>query len=220
VSAGVSATLMFVGRRRYLLGAIAGIVALLATSCLSGSSASTTLAGHLIATRVLEQPPWDLRIRKAKSTGGDFGIPTRAELGATSGSPPTTAPLGKAKAVVTRQWNSRSTTTSGPLPEGIASVIDIAAQFPSAADARTYVGWLYSLYPGARPEPVADVPGATVLAAPLALAAGTSVGHEDFIVVVRVDSVFVVTVAGGGSRPNPSDFTTLASLQSAAATKQ
>jgi hypothetical protein len=46
------------------------------------------------------------------------------------------------------------------------------------------------------------------------------VGHEDFIVVVRVDSVFVVTVVGGGSRPNPSDFTTLASLQSAAATRQ
>jgi hypothetical protein len=211
---------MFVGRRRYLLGAIAGIVAFLATSCLSGSSASTTLAGHLIATRVLEKPPWDLRIRKAKSTGGDFGIPTRAELDATSGSPPTTAPLGKAKAVVTRQWNFGSTTASGPLSEGIASVIDIGAQFRSAADAQAYVRWLYALYPAARPEPVAGVPGATVLAGPpLAAGLGPSAGREDFIVVVRVDSVFVVTVAGGGSRPNPFDFTTLASLQSAAAAK-
>jgi hypothetical protein len=212
-------TLTGVGNSRRLLGAVVAFAVLAATSCSSGSSAVDTLAKHLIAVSALEQPAWGLRLQKAKSTGRDFGVPTRADLGAQpSGSPPTTLPLAKAKAVVTRQWIRGSGQVAGRLPEGVLTVSDLGAQFPSVADADAFVVELSAGAAGGRPTPVEGVSGATYFGAPLpsSVTGGEPLGRQDVVILRRGSYVFTVAITGGGSRPSAADAKTLAMLQSSA----
>jgi hypothetical protein len=159
----------------------------------------------------LQSAAWGLRIASGGRTLNPFGVqPSGAPLG--------TANVARARAVAIRQWvHGSGALTSGPLPEGIFSVIDRAAHFRSAADARALAADLSSGYATGSPEPVAGTPGATLLTAPFTfgLPGGQGTGHEELVVIERGAYVFTVLVVGGGSRPTSSDAQALATLQAA-----
>jgi hypothetical protein len=100
---------------------------------------------------------WGLRITKASSgqTRNPFGAqPSGAPLG--------TPNIASAKAVAIRQWiHGSGPVTTGPLPEGIFSVIDRAAHYRSAADAHALLADLSSGFGTGSSQPVAGIPGAT-----------------------------------------------------------
>jgi hypothetical protein len=136
-----------------------------------------------------------------------------------SGAPLGTPNIASAKAVAIRQWiHGSGTVTTGPLPEGIFSVIDRAAQYRSAADAQAVLADLSSGFGTGSSQPVAGLAGATLLTAPFTfdVLGGRLTGHEDLVIIERGDYVFTVLVVGGGSRPTSSDAQALGTLQAAA----
>ena len=108
--------------------------------------------------------------------------------------------------------------TTGPLPEGIFSVIDRGAQYRSAADAQALLADLSSGFGTGSSQPVAGIPGATLLRAPFTFnTPGAQItSREELVVIVRGAYLFTVLVVGGGSRSSSSDAQALAALQSAA----
>ena len=180
------------------------------TAC--GSSPSARLAKDLIPVRDLQSAAWGLRITSRGNTLNPFGLKP-------SGSSLDTATIASADAVAIRQWTHGSgALTAGPLPEGLFSVIDSAAHFRSAADARALLADLSSGYGAGSSEPVAGLAGATLLVAPFNfdVPGGRVTGHEDLAIVERGAYVFTVLAVGGGSRPTSSDARALATLQAAA----
>jgi len=156
---------------------------------------------------------WGLRITKA---GGQTLHPFGAQQ---SGAPIGTPDIASAKAIAIRQWiHGSGPVTTGPLPEGIFSVIDRAAQYRSAADANALLADLSSGFGTGSSQPIAGIPGATLLTAPFAfdIPGGQLTGHEELVIFVRGAYVFTVLVVGGGSRPTSSDAQALAALQAAA----
>jgi hypothetical protein len=107
---------------RVLTAATAG-VALVVSAC--GASPSASLSKDLIPVPALESAAWGLRIASSGRTLNPFGVqPSGAPLG--------TAKIASAEAVAIRQWiHGSGTLTTGPLPDGIFSVIDRAAHFRS-----------------------------------------------------------------------------------------
>ena len=191
-----------------LLATVASVALLVGAAC--GTSASAQLSKDLIPVSALQSKAWGLRKASSGRTLNPFGIgPSGAPVGANIA----------AEVVAVRQWvHGSGALTSGPLPEGIVSVIDSGARFRSAAGANALVAALSSGYGPGSSQPVAGSPGATVLTAPFtsAVPGGRVTGHEQLMVIERGRYVFTVLVVGGGSRPRPADTLALARLQAAA----
>jgi hypothetical protein len=195
---------------RVLTAATAG-VALVVSAC--GASPSARLSKDLIPVLAIQPAAWGLRITKASSgqTRNPFGAqPSGAPLG--------TPNIASANAIAVRQWiHGSGTVTTGPLPEGIFAVIDRAAHYRSAADAHALLADLSSGFGTGSSQPIAGIPGATLLTAPFTfdIPGGQVSGHEELVIIVRGAYVFTVLVVGGGSRPTSSDAQALATLQAA-----
>jgi hypothetical protein len=195
-----------------ILTAATAAVALVVSGC--GVSPSARLAKNLIPVLATEPAAWGLRITKASSgqTVNPFGAQP-------SGVPLDTPNIASPKVVAIRQWiHGSDPVTTGPLPEGIFAVIDRAAQYPSAADAQALLGDLSSGFGTGSSQPVAGIPGATLLTAPFTfnIPGGEVTGHEELVIIARGAYVFTVLVVGGGSRPTSSDAQALATRQAAA----
>ena len=185
--------------------------ALVVSAC--GASPSARLSKDLIPGSAVQPAAWGLRITKASSGH------TLNPFGAQSSGAPLGTPNISAKAVAIRQWiHGSGSVTTGPLPEGIFSVIDRAAQYRSAADARALLADLAGGYGTGSSRPVAGIPGAAALTAPFTfdIPGGQVTGREELVTIVRDAYVFTVLVVGGGSRPTSSDAQALATLQAAA----
>ena len=199
-----------VSRLGRVLTAVAAGVALGVSAC--GASASARLSNDLIPVSAVQSAPWGLRIASSAHALNPYGVqPSGASLA--------TANAARAEAVATRQWvDGSGALATGPLPEGILSIIDSAAHFRSAADAEALVADLSSGYGTRSSQPVAGSPGTTLLSAPFtaAVPGGHITGHQELVVIERGGYVFTVLVVGGGSRPTASDAHALATLQSAA----
>jgi hypothetical protein len=136
-----------------------------------------------------------------------------------SGAPIGTAKTPNAKAVATRQWiHGSGALATGPLPEGIFSVIDRSAHFRSAADAQALLTDLSNSYGTGSSQPVAGSPGTTIFTAPFTspISGGQITGNEKLVTIQRGANLFTVLIIGGGTRPTSSDAQTLAALQAAA----
>jgi hypothetical protein len=196
---------------RILTGAAAG-VALVVSAC--GASPSARLSKDLIPVQAPQPAAWGLRIAKASSgqTLNPFGAQP-------SGAPVGTPNIAGAEAIAIRQWiHGSAAVTTGPLPEGMFSVIDRAAHYRTVADSQALVADLSSGFGTGSAQPVAGIPGATLLTAPFIfdIPGGQLNGHEDLVIIVRGAYVFTVLAVGGGSRPTSSDAQSLATLQAAA----
>jgi hypothetical protein len=159
----------------------------------------------------LQSAAWGLRVASSGRTLNPFGIPP-------SGAPLRTGSIAPADAVAVRQWvHGSGALTTGPLPEGIFSIIDRAAHFRSAADALTLLADLASGFGTGSSQPVAGIPGASLLTAPFTfdIPGGQVTGHEELVIIVRGAYVFTVLVVGGVTRPTSSDAQALATLQAA-----
>jgi hypothetical protein len=195
-----------------------GPVLIAATACIAfvvsacSVSPSARLSKDLIPVSATQPAAWGLRIASGGQTLNPFGAqPSGAPLGTPS--------IASPQAVAIRQWiHGSGTVTAGPLPEGIFSVIDRAAQYPSAADARALLADLSSGFGTGSSQPVAGLAGATLLTAPFTfdVLGGRLTGHEDLVIIERGDYVFTVLVVGGGSRPTSSDAQAFATLQAEA----
>lgn len=193
-----------------MLIAAAAAVALVAAAC--GASPSARLSKDLIPAQALQSADWGLRLASHGQTQNAFGVaPSGRTLGAAS--------IARAKALATRQWiHGSGALPPGPLQEGIASVIDTAAQFGSAADAQALVADLSNGYGAGSSQPIPAVPDASLQTAPFTadVPGGQVTGREALVVIERGAYVFTVLVVGGGSRPTPTDAQALARLQVAA----
>jgi hypothetical protein len=176
-----------------------------------GASPSARISKDLIPVPALQSMAWGLRIASSGRTLNPFGLqPSGAPLG--------TASIASAEAVAIRQWvHGSGALTTGPLPEGIFSVIDRAAHYRSAADALALLADVSSGFGTGSSQPVAGIPGATLLTAPFAfdIPGGQVTGRQALVIIVRGAYVFTVLVVGGGSRPTSSDAQALATLQAA-----
>jgi hypothetical protein len=193
---------------RVLAAATAG-VALVVSAC--GASPGARLSKDLIPVAATQPAAWGLRAASRGQPLNPFGAQP-------SGAPIGTPNVAGAKAVASRQWVQGSgAVTTGPLPEGIFSVIDRAAHYRSAADARALVAGVSSAFGTGSSQPVAGVPGATLLTAPFTfdVGGGQITGREELVVILRGAYVFTVLVVGGGSRPTSSDAQALGALQAA-----
>lgn len=196
---------------RVLKAATAG-VALVVSAC--GVSPSARLSKDLIPVLATQPAAWGLRI--TKSSAGQTLNPFGAQP---SGAPLRTPNVATATAIAIRQWiHGSGTVTTGPLPDGIFSVIDRAAHYRGPADAHALVADLSRGFGTGSPQPIAGIPGATLLTAPFTfdLPSGAVTGHEDLVIIVRGAYVFTVLVVGGGSRPTSSDAQAVATRQAAA----
>jgi hypothetical protein len=185
-------------------------VALVVSAC--GASPSARLSKDLIPVPTLQSTAWGLRLASSGRTLNPFGV-------APSGAPLSATNTTRAKAVAVRQWfHGSAALATGPLPEGIFSVINRATKFRSAADAQALLADLSSGYGTGSSQAVAGGLGATLLTAPFTsdIPGGQVIGHEDLVVIERGAYVFTVLVIGGGSRPTSSDAQALATLQIAA----
>jgi hypothetical protein len=154
-------------------------------------------------------------LRIAKASSGQILNPFGAQA---SGAPLATPDIASATAVTSRQWiHGSGAVGTGPLPEGIFSLIARAAHYRSAADARALLADLSSGFGTGSSQAVAGIPDATLLTAPFTfdIPGGEVTGREDLVVFVRGAYVFTVLVVGGGSRPNSSDARAIATLQAA-----
>jgi len=184
--------------------------ALVVSAC--GASPSARLSKDLIPASALQSAAWGLRIASSGRTLNPFGLQP-------SGAPLDTANIAGAEAVATHQWiHGPGTLTAGPMPEGIFSVIDRVAHFASAADAGALTAALSSGYGTGSSQPIAGIPGATLLTAPFNFDTpdGRGTGHEELVIIERGAYVFTVLVVGGGSRPTSADAQALAMLQASA----
>ena len=196
--------------RRVLTTSIAGVV-LVVSAC--GASPSARLSKDLIPVPALQQTSWGLRIAEAS---GQTRIPFGVQP---SGAPLDTSNIASAEAVAIRQWiHGSGTLTAGPLPEGIFVVIDRGAHYRSVADAHAVLADLSSGFGTGPSQPVAGIPGATLLTAPFTFEApgGQITGHQELVIIMRGAYVFTVLVVGGGSRPTSSDAQALATRQATA----